>query len=429
MRVVDHYVSHPRAARKGDEVLYLKYGMDAGAFSVGNPANMTFLDVACSMPLGWSGERPRSPRASSLEEACTRMFASSFERGRCYIPFSGGRESSMWLATATRYARRNGHDDPIPVTLRYPGLASANELQVQERVVTHLGFDDWERVEPDGGLDLIGPVARATLARTGPLWPPNAYMMAPVIEAARDGVFVLITGVTDFFSWWRWGPLMGVFDLHRRPTRHDLSLAAAALMPAPLRVRAARRHGAPPPMPWLRPVAEREALELLRRRQAAVPLRCDRAMADQITHRCFIGGAGTFRALGEAFGTSIDQPLHQSSAVDSFAGASGWRGFRGLSDALRRMCGDLLPPEVLIARPAPDLTRLFFGDASREFAAGWSGAGLDHSVVDAAALRRNWLSDTPDPRTACLLQFAWLTEQVSDAGSVTTTDELLVTQP
>ena len=123
------------------------------------------------------------------------------------MPFSGGRESSVWLAMATRYARGHGHADPVPVTLRYPGLASAEQLRLQELVIAQLGLADWERVEPDDDLDLIGPVAAAALQRTGPFWPPNAYTMAPLLEAARDGVFVLMTGISDFFTWWRWAPL------------------------------------------------------------------------------------------------------------------------------------------------------------------------------------------------------------------------------
>ncbi len=390
--------------------MYGDSGMGSGAFSFGNPANLTFLDVACGMPLGWNRERPGVPCASSLDEACARVWSGCFGRGRCYIPFSGGLESSVWLATATRYARSNGHDDPVPLTLRYAGLSTEAEIDVQERVVAHLGLADWQRVESDD-LDLIGPVARSVLAWTGPVWPPNAYLMAPLVQAARNGVFVFLTGIGDFFSWWRWAPLVSVLQRRRRPVKRDVSLAAAALLPVSLRVRAARRRAIPPAMPWLQPAAEREALAVLRQRQASAPLRCDRAMAAQVTHRCFDGAAGTLAAIGATFGTRIVQPLRRPGVVESFAGAAGWRGFRGLNAMLLAMCGDLLPADLLDRRPGADLTRVFFGDASREFAANWTGAGLDESVVDAEALRRSWLSDTPDPRTACLLQYAWLTEQ------------------
>jgi len=236
MEVLDRYDSHPRGARDGDDVQYGNPRMDAGAFPVGNPAHMTLLDLACSMPMGWNADRPRAPRASSLEEARMRVFSDSFGRGPCYIPFSGGRESSMWLAIATHYARRNGYDDPIPTTLRHPGLASAGELQAQERVVAHLGLADWERVESGGSLDLIGPVARATLARIGAVWPANAYTMAPLVEAARGGVFVFLTGLMDFYSWWRGAPIARVLAFDRRPSKPDRAQLGAALTPASLRV-------------------------------------------------------------------------------------------------------------------------------------------------------------------------------------------------
>ncbi len=401
--------------------------MGEGAFSAGNPANMGFLDMACSMPLGCNGTRPQAPRPSSMDDALALLWSSSFGRGPCYIPFSGGRESSMWLATATRYARRGGHDDPIALTLSYPGLVTEEELRVQERVVAHLGLAEWERVEPEGSLDLVGPVAGATLTRTGPIWPANAYVMTPLIEAARDGVFVFITGLEDVFTWWLWAPLVSVIERDRRPGKRDLALLAAALVPTSGRARALRRRGVPPPMPWLKPEAEREAMARLRRRHADVPRRFDRAVVTQVTHRCFDGAAGTLRAIGDAVGTSVDQPLRRPDVAESIAGAGGWRGYRSLKTMLLEMCGDLLPADVFAKRAGSDLTPLFFSDASREFAAGWSGAGLDESVVDTEALRRTWLSDTPDVRSACLLQYAWLTERGSVPGGSMPTPELLLT--
>ena len=128
---------HVRAVRQArDDV----DSMEAGAFSIGNAANLTLLDVACRMPLGCSSNPPPAPHRSSLNEFATRLFSSSFGRGPCYVPFSGGRESSMWLAMATRYARRHGYGDPVALTLRYPGLASPGQLALQEVVIAQLGL-------------------------------------------------------------------------------------------------------------------------------------------------------------------------------------------------------------------------------------------------------------------------------------------------
>ena len=400
--------------------------MGAGAFSVGNPAELSFLDIACGMPLGCNRDRPPAPLRSSLDEFSARMFCSSLGRGRCFMPFSGGRESSMWLAMATTHARRHGHDDPVPITLRHPGLASPEQLKLQELVVARLGLADWERVEPDDDLDLIGPVAAAALRRTGPFWPPNAYLMAPLLEAARGDVFVLAVGVSDFFAWWRWAPLTGVLAGHRRANAHDAALLASIAVPTAARARAVRRRGMPP-LSWLRPEAERQALALLTRRRAAVPVGFNRAVTTQITHRCFTGAAGTFRALGEALGTTTELPLSGPGVVASLAGAGGWRGFGEQRAFLQRLGGELLPSEALARRRAPDLTGIFFGEPSKEFAARWSGAGLDESVVDVEALRRTWLSDRPDPRTACLLQYAWLSEHMGVGGSRSFDRELVTT--
>ena len=159
-----------------------------------------------------------------------------------------------------------------------------------------------------------------------------------------------------------------------------------------------------------------------------MPVRFSRAATTQITHRCFTGAAGTFRALGEALGTATELPLSQPGVVESLAGAGGWLGFGDQRAMLQRLVADLLPSELLARRPTPDLNPVFFGEPTREFAARWNGAGLDESVVEIEALRRNWLSNRPDPRTACLLEYAWLSDQVALASSPLPAGELLLTQ-
>lgn len=426
MRVSTFFIRGAHAS--GTALRYDDRRMGGGAFTLSNGAAMTSLDVACGMPLG-RNDRKHAPalRHLSLDDFAERLFSCCFGRGPCYIPFSGGRESSMLIAIGTRYARRHGYRDPVPITLRSPDLGSAEQIRLQERVIAHVGLTDWERVELKENLDLIGEVAARTLLRTGPLWPPNAYMMVPLLEAARDGVFVLVTGFSDFFSYWCWAPLSSLLAGHRRPAPRDVALLGAMLMPAPMRARMARRRGVPPPMPWLRAPAEQRALAMMARRQAEVPVHFDRAMRTQVTHRCFDTAARTIRGLGEAFGTTTDLPLCRPEVVASLSSAGGWRGFDGLTDLLQRLCGDLLPAGALAARSGPDLTRMFFGERTREFAASWDGGGLDESLVDPEMLRRNWLSDRPDSRTACLLQHAWLSEQVSCPGFLPTAGELVVT--
>jgi asparagine synthase (glutamine-hydrolysing) len=75
---------------------------------------------------------------------------------------------------------------------------------------------------------------------------------------------------------------------------------------------------------------------------------------------------------------------------------------------MRTLFGDLLP-EKLIARPnKAGFSGPVWGPAVREFAAGWTGEGVDHDYVDAGELRRHWQSECPDFGTALLLHAAWL---------------------
>jgi hypothetical protein len=401
----------PPPRGRPDHARYVAVSTNAGAFQLGNPGGLTTLDVAYGMPLGKRRRRRLAPSAGSLGEAVERVFAGCFEQGRCYLPFSGGRESTMLLAVAASYARRHGHMDPVPVTLRFADPALAGQRRVQEQVIAHLALNDWESVDVDGQLDLVGPVARRILLRTGPMWPANAHMMVPLIEAAHDGVFVLVTGLMDFFAFWRWAPLAAVVAGQRRPRLDDLTLLAGTLMPLSLRARYLSRRMGPPPT-WLRPAAEHRARALMARRQADVPVRFDHALMEQTTHRCFESATSAFQAIGEAVGTMIVQPLRRDDVVAAIAGAGGRRGFGDQRAMLERLCERLVPRELMIPRPVPSLTATFFADATRQFAAGWDGAGLDESIVDPEALRRTWLSDRPDTRTGCLLQYAWLSEQV-----------------
>src|SRR6202012_2901506 len=99
-------------------------GVNSAPFRVGNPADLTALDVAYGMPLGTGQRRRVHPSPGSVERFVDLLFAGwlcagCLDRGTCYLPFSGGRESSMVLAMATAFMRRHGQHDPVPVSLRF----------------------------------------------------------------------------------------------------------------------------------------------------------------------------------------------------------------------------------------------------------------------------------------------------------------------
>ena len=55
----------------------------------------------------------------------------------------------------------------MPVTHRFPRVPESDEGEWQELVIGRLGLDDWERLEWDDEMDLIGPSPPPCCAGTG----------------------------------------------------------------------------------------------------------------------------------------------------------------------------------------------------------------------------------------------------------------------
>src|SRR5262249_43004262 len=124
------------------------------------------LEVAAGFPLPRNADA-LGPVPTKLEPraALAQSMVEPLSRPPCVVSFSGGRDSSLILALATDVARREGLPPPVPLTVRPRGDADAEEHEWQERVVRHLGLDDWERVAIGEELDCIGPEARKILLR------------------------------------------------------------------------------------------------------------------------------------------------------------------------------------------------------------------------------------------------------------------------
>ena len=121
-----------------------------------------------------------------------------------------------------------------------------------------------------------------------------------------------------------------------------------------------------------------------------------------------------FRAmqrLAQASGHRVEAPLLDPGFVGALARAGGHGGWGGRTATMDALARDLLPANVVGRTSKAYFNRVFFGEESRAFAAAWSGRGLDETLVDPEALRREWLSEVPDFRTSLLLQSAWLADQ------------------
>ncbi len=146
------------------------------------------LELATGLLLGDDPESiplPASAKDASLAEALASTILPLLHRPPCCVSFSGGLDSSVILATATDLALRQGLPLPIPVTLRFPGVASAMETTWQELVVSHLRLPDWVKMDFTSELDALGPIARPALRRFGVLTPPK-LVSAPADDPSRS---------------------------------------------------------------------------------------------------------------------------------------------------------------------------------------------------------------------------------------------------
>jgi asparagine synthetase B (glutamine-hydrolysing) len=349
--------------------------------------------------------------AAALEAA----LLAALSRRPCVVSFSGGRDSSVVLAAATVAARRHGLPLPVPVTLRFPGHEASAESSWQELVVRHLGLDDWIRLDrPD--LDLVGPAARQVLLTHGLLWPFNAHFHGPIFAAARGGSALTGIGGDELFGPSRWWSVEDVLTRRRRPRARDVLALGLAVSPRRVRRRVTERRLVVP-FPWLRPEPRAELTRRLAAAEADEPLSWRRRFAWRAAARYLRVGTAALAALAADDDVDVRHPFLDRGFVRALGALPADARFRVRDDAMRGLFGELLPDPVLARRSKASFDSVFWNDASREFAARWTGAGLDESIVDRDALLREWRSDTPSPRTFTLLQSVWLATEGRERGS------------
>ena len=381
----------------------------AAALEIGNPAGLTPLDLATASMLGQEPRDPlpRAARKVSLDDVLFEVLEPALVSGRCFVSFSGGRESAWVLAAATAAARAGGHPDPIPATLRYPLAASGREVEHQERIVRALGLRDWQRVEILDELEIVGPVASRVLREVGVLFPVTTYMLLPLLELARGGWLLAGGGWTDFFAYWRWARLADAFARRRSPNARSLRQLTVAVLPPPARNALLRSREEVKLPGWLREEPARELEALLRAKAADVPVRFGAALERQRSHRCYFGVRASFDALAAAAGAQVLMPFRTDEYIGALAATGGRWGFGPRSDTFKRLAGHLLPEELLGRSDVADAQRVIFGDRTRTFANRWSGGGLDPEIVDPDVLQEIWGEPSFPWGATMLLQLAF----------------------
>lgn len=370
------------------------------------------LDVAVGCPIG------NDPGPAVLDDRSARSPLDAFADAvvpaladaPCFVGFTGGRDSSAVLAAAAKIARERGLAAPIPVTLRYPKIPSANEDRWQDLMVRHVGVDDWLRIDVDhttGEVDLLCEEMTAAHRRHGLLWPPPLVLWLPMLRAVAGRT--LITGVhgDGVFGEWQGAAASRLVRERQRPAAPEMTQllrpAIDRLRPSRVGAREATDY------PWLTPDARRKFELVWAWTYGTAPLRWDRWLAWYLRRRCLRILFRSLDAVAGDFGVTAVNPFHDAGFVTALAHAGGAIGLGDRTSIMRRVFGHLLPDSMV---ERDDKAAIFYEAAWTEpsgtFMAEWDGEGLDPDVVDHDLLRKEWRSSRPHIRTASLLQQAWL---------------------
>ncbi len=347
------------------------------------------------------GSEPRPEGVGSVGQSPSAALANAMllalERPPCLVSFSGGRDSSLVLAAATRAARLHGLPEPIPVTLRFPAAPLADEAAWQELMVNHLRLRDWVKLPIADELDFVGPVARAAYAAHGLQFPANAHCHAPIFDLAPGGSLLAGVGGDHILGRWRWGGLpSGV--------RQRLVRATAVRLPPTVRARIATRRAPPAASNHLSRAARRRVARLDAAEAVREPTTWAQRLPWQAQRRFRALSTRSLTRLALARNVCFVAPLLDDRFLAALGHAGHREAFRTRTHAMGAFA-DLLPPAVRERR-----TKAWFGEAlwsapSRAAARSQAESGPPlGEPIDEIALVRLWTGSSIDTRTALLLQ-------------------------
>jgi Asparagine synthase len=379
------------------------------------------LEVATGLVLGIDRKVDvvdRGANTSSPLRAFENAVLSALRRGPCLVSFSGGRDSSAVLAVATAVARREGLPLPIPVTNVFPGVAATDESDWQKGVVSHLGLEDWVRLEHNDELDCVGPVAMDVLRRHGLLFPFNAHFHAPLLRLAAGGSLLTGIGGDEVLSPSSWSRACEALRRCARPRPRDVLRVGFALAPRAVRRAILRRREPGPTWRWLQPEARRAFTDAWIAQAATEPLAWPVHVEWVGRLRYLRVGLGSLRLLASDYDAQISHPFLDLGFSNALAALSRRERFSSRTAAMRLLFGTLLPRRILERSAKTGFDEAFWRTPSRELAARWDGEGVDERLVDAEGLAAEWASPEPDPRSFLLMQAVWLAQEERSGNRV-----------
>ena len=345
--------------------------------TIHRPYELAPLEVASGLVFGLTPPLPMPTEVfADPIEAFERVIRPALQRPPCVISFSGGRDSSAVLAAAVRVARREGLPLPIPSTNRFPAATDSHESDWQERVVAHLGLDDWLKPEFTDELDCVGPVATSVLRRHGLLWPFNAHFHMPQLEAAAGGSLLTGIGGDEALSPSSWARARAVIFGRAKPERRDVLRVGFLATPPPIR-RAVLRRRVPLTHTWLRLPARRAIADEWAAQGASEPFGWEAQFGWRRRFRYLHVGLASLGLLAGDASVRIAHPFTDAGFSAALARLPKPRRYADRTAAMRLLFDDLLPDDVLARKTKSGFDQAFWSGWSRAFAADWNGAGAD----------------------------------------------------
>lgn len=341
------------------------------------------------------GEAPRAALEAVLLPALTRS------EGRCYVLFSGGRDSSAILAVAVALARRVGADDPLPVTVIHPNAPGSDEADWQRLVLDHLDIGQRKVLKFDGEQAWLGDSAAHSLTQNGLLWPPAVHLHGAIYSNLEPGAAVVSGEGGDLaIEGRRVTPLVSA----ARELRPRAAFRALADL-----FRSSGRQaiaGLADACRWLTPEGRRTFSEVYA--HSAEPLRWDRDLYRSVYSRLAVMASVNFRAKVSTSGLVPLNPFEEPRFIAALMRVGGRFGLGDRTAMMRALFGDLLPAALLARTSKAYFNETRWSAVEQGFAADWDGAGIDPMYNDPALLRQEWLSETPFTLSAFHLHAAWL---------------------
>ena len=348
----------------------------------------------------------RDPGASP-REVLERLLLEPLTNGPCHVAFSGGRDSSAMLATATHVARRHGLPDPIPLTVRMEQHPRTWETEWQELTIRHLGISEWKLVPVVHELDALGADAQGALRRHGLYWPSQAHSMLVFARNAGSGSLLTGGGGDEVFAGWsqRKVAFRRLIKLH--PRRRAAKWIALSSLPqrAQTELLLARQKLE---TPWVRPEVERRLQREYRQRSRRRTKDWGEVLEGFIDSRYLEFLRPVLDTFAMDHGVRLHEPFYDPRFIRAVVRAAPPEGYAGRTAGLEANFHDVLPREVIERSTKAVFTEAAWGPNAREFVAAWDGRGLDERYVAVDALREEWAKPRPSPRSIPCLHQAWL---------------------